>query len=168
MTLPPLSLYVHLPWCVSKCPYCDFNSHAAGGNAPRKRYVAAVITDLAQEASRAAGRQIVSVYFGGGTPSLFSASEIGQLLAAIADRFRLSPDIEITIEANPGTVECGVLDEYVKAGVNRLSLGAQSFDAQLLERLGRIHGPAEIYAAYEAAVAAGFDSINLDLMFPER
>jgi oxygen-independent coproporphyrinogen-3 oxidase len=162
---PPLSLYLHLPWCVSKCPYCDFNSHTAGDAAPRERYLRAVEADLRLEAERAGDRQLVSIFIGGGTPSFFSGEEIGRLMDAIADEFNLQADVEITMEANPGTVEHGDLGDYASAGVNRLSLGAQSFSADSLQRLGRIHGPDEIYVAYEEAATAGFDSINLDLMF---
>ncbi len=160
-----LSLYVHLPWCVSKCPYCDFNSHTAGDAAPRERYLKAVEVDLRAEVIRAAGRPLVSVFIGGGTPSFFTGKEIGQLIDLIAAEFSLQADIEITMEANPGTVEHGELGDYAAAGVNRLSLGAQSFNAESLARLGRIHGPDEIYAAFDGASKAGFDSINLDLMY---
>lgn len=162
---PPLSLYVHLPWCVSKCPYCDFNSHRAGDAPPRDRYLRAVETDLKQEARRAENRSLVSVFIGGGTPSFFNGAEIGQLIDVIAAEFSLQPDIEISMEANPGTVEHGDLRDYCTAGVSRLSLGAQSFNAESLRRLGRIHGPDEIYSAYTDASRAGFDSINLDIMF---
>lgn len=160
-----LSLYVHLPWCVSKCPYCDFNSHKAGDAAPRERYLKAIGSDLRSEVLRAGDRPLVSVFIGGGTPSFFSGREIGQLIDVIAAEFTLHPDIEITMEANPGTIEHDDLGGYAAAGVNRLSLGAQSFNAESLRRLGRIHGPEEIYAAYEGASKAGFDSINLDLMY---
>lgn len=160
-----LSLYVHLPWCVRKCPYCDFNSHTAGSAAPKERYLKAVQADLGFEAARAAGRPLVSVFFGGGTPSFFSGKEIGQMIDVIAAKFSLQPNVEITMEANPGTLEHGDLGDYAAAGVNRISLGAQSFDAESLRRLGRIHGPDEIYAAFEGASRASFDSINLDLMF---
>lgn len=160
-----LSLYVHLPWCVSKCPYCDFNSHKAGDHVPRERYLKAVEADLRWEAKRGGNRPLVSVFIGGGTPSFFTAKEIGRLIDVIAAEFSLQPDIEITMEANPGTVEHGDLGDYAAAGVNRLSLGAQSFSAESLQRLGRIHGPAEIRVAYEGARQAGFDSINIDLMF---
>lgn len=163
--LPPLSLYVHLPWCVRKCPYCDFNSHKAGENAPRSRYIAALINDLAQEAQKADGRRIISVFLGGGTPSLFSADEIATILDAGLSGFVLADDCEITMEANPGTIEHGRLADYRQAGVNRLSIGAQSFSAATLQTLGRIHGPEEIVAAYAEAGEAGFDSINIDLMF---
>jgi oxygen-independent coproporphyrinogen-3 oxidase len=162
---PPLSLYVHLPWCVSKCPYCDFNSHRAGDAPPKERYLRAVEIDLKLEAHRAANRPLVSVFIGGGTPSFFTGTEIGQLIDVIAAEFSLQPDIEISMEANPGTVEHGDLHDYRSAGVSRLSLGAQSFNAESLRKLGRIHGPDEIYSAYADAVRAGFDSINLDIMF---
>ena len=160
-----LSLYVHLPWCVSKCPYCDFNAHTAGDAAPRGRYLKALEVDLKTEAQRAGGRPLVSVFIGGGTPSFFNRREIGQLIDVIAAEFSLQPDIEITMEANPGTIEHDDLGGYAAAGVHRLSLGAQSFNAESLRRLGRIHGPDEIYSAFEGAASAGFDSINLDLMY---
>ncbi len=160
-----LSLYVHLPWCVSKCPYCDFNSHKAGDNVPRGRYLKAVEADLRLEAGRAGDRPLVSVFIGGGTPSFFTGREIGGLIDVIAAEFSLQPDVEITMEANPGTVEHGDLGDYAAAGINRLSLGAQSFNAESLKKLGRIHGPTEIYSAFEAATNAGFGSINLDLMY---
>lgn len=161
----PLALYVHLPWCQSKCPYCDFNSHAAGGAMPRRRYLDALHADLAVEATAAAGRTLSSIYLGGGTPSLFTPAEIASVLVNCRDLFSLADDCEITMEANPGTVERGSMAGYRDAGVTRLSLGAQSFDAVALERLGRIHGPDEIRTAYREAAAAGFDSINVDLMF---
>ena len=161
---PPLSLYVHLPWCVSKCPYCDFNSHAAGDSAPREKYIDALVADLDQEATLGNGRELISVFLGGGTPSFFAPDQIARLLDAINDRFQLAADAEITMEANPGTVERGDLAGFQRAGVNRLSLGAQSFQEHMLEALGRIHGPADIFAAYDDASAAGFDSINIDLM----
>jgi putative oxygen-independent coproporphyrinogen III oxidase len=163
--VPPLALYIHLPWCVRKCPYCDFNSHTAGDNAPRGRYVAAILADIALEGERAAGRQISSIFLGGGTPSLFAPQEIGQILAAAQNDLNVAGDCEITLEANPGTVERGDLAAFRHAGVNRLSLGAQSFNESMLEALGRIHGPADIYAAYDQAAAAGFASVNIDLMF---
>ncbi len=162
---PPLALYVHLPWCVRKCPYCDFNSHRAGDDPPRGDYLAALIRDLDEEAERAAGRGIVSVFIGGGTPSLFSGEEIGRLLEAADARLNLVADVEITMEANPGTVERGRFGEYRSAGVNRLSLGAQSFADPALAALGRIHGAADTLRAFSEARDAGFDNINLDLMF---
>lgn len=163
--LPPLSLYVHLPWCLRKCPYCDFNSHTAGQDPPKGRYLEALIADLGAEAPAAAGRPVESVFFGGGTPSLFDAAEIAALLEAVARGLSLAPDAEITMEANPGALEHGRLAAYRRAGVNRLSLGAQSFDAATLLRLGRIHGPAEILAAFDEALRGGFGNINLDLMY---
>lgn len=162
---PPLALYVHLPWCVSKCPYCDFNSHAAGPRADRDLYLDALVADLAEEADRAAGRPVVSVFLGGGTPSLFTARQIGRLLDAVGARLAVTADAEVTMEANPGTVERGRLRDYRAAGVNRLSLGVQSFDDGTLRRLGRIHGAAEAVAAFREAQAAGFAAINLDLMY---
>lgn len=161
----PLALYVHLPWCLRKCPYCDFNSHTAGENPPRERYIAALIADLGREAALAGGRQIESVFLGGGTPSLFAASEIGELLDAVAASCRLDAGAEITMEANPGALESDRLADYRAAGINRLSLGAQSFDGNLLRRLGRVHGPGEIFAAFDEAQRAGFSRINLDLMY---
>lgn len=163
--LPPLSLYVHLPWCVSKCPYCDFNSHKAGDSPPRGRYIEAIRADLALEADRAGGRSVQTIFIGGGTPSLFSPAEIRQILEAAHSVFDVASDVEITMEANPGTVECGALAAYRSAGVNRLSLGAQSFDPGSLKKLGRIHGPGEILNAFREASAAAFDSINIDLMY---
>lgn len=161
----PLALYVHLPWCVKKCPYCDFNSHTAGDAMQRERYLAALERDLELEAARARGRPLTSLFIGGGTPTLFSGTDIGRLLRAVRAGFELASDAEITLEANPGTVERHHLGGYREAGVNRLSLGAQSFSADSLERLGRIHGPGDIAAAFADARAAGFDNINLDLMF---
>ena len=161
----PLSLYLHFPWCVRKCPYCDFNSHTAGERASRDRYVDALVADLAVESARADGRPLQSIFLGGGTPSFFDAGQIGKALEAVARSFTLEPDCEITMEANPGTVDCGRLIDYRRAGVNRLSLGAQSFDAGSLGRLGRIHGPDEIVTAYVEAQQAGFRSINLDIMY---
>jgi putative oxygen-independent coproporphyrinogen III oxidase len=162
---PPLSLYVHLPWCVRKCPYCDFNSHTAGGAADKGRYVDALVKDIRQEGARAGDREVETVFFGGGTPSYFDAGEIGRLLEAIAGSCRLSDRVEVTMEANPGTVERDRLAEYRRAGVNRLSLGAQSFNGESLRRLGRIHGPEEVTNAWRDAVKAGFTSINIDLMY---
>ena len=164
MIAPPLSLYVHLPWCVRKCPYCDFNSHSAPDGAPTDRYIDALLADLAIEAQRAGTREIESIFIGGGTPSLFAPGEIGRLLDAIAQRLTLATDVEITMEANPGSVEFGTPRGYRTAGVNRLSLGAQSFDDDALERLGRVHSSEDIRRAFGEAVAGGFDNINLDLM----
>jgi len=156
---------VHLPWCVRKCPYCDFNSHTAGDSAPRGRYLRALIADIGAEAVHANGRELVSVFLGGGTPSLFTPDEIALLLDAVVEHFLLAADIEITMEANPGTVECGDPDGYRAAGVNRLSIGAQSFSQKSLALLGRIHSVNDIARSMQEASAAGFDSINLDLMY---
>jgi putative oxygen-independent coproporphyrinogen III oxidase len=165
MQAPPLALYMHLPWCVRKCPYCDFNSHTAGTDAPRARYIKALIADLDIEAGRAPNRPLVSVFLGGGTPSLFPPADIAVLIAAIRQRFELIENAEITMEANPGTVECGDPAGYRRAGINRLSIGAQSFNAQLLSKLGRIHSVADITRAAEEARAAGFSNFNLDVMY---
>ncbi len=164
MTLPPLSLYVHLPWCVQKCPYCDFNSHTAGERLPRRRYLDALQSDLALEAQRVAGRRVETVFLGGGTPSLFEPAEIARLLQRVAGLFDLDPAAEITMEANPGTVECGSPSGYREAGVNRLSIGGQSMDDASLRRLGRIHGSDDVCRVVEEARAAGFDNLNIDLM----
>jgi oxygen-independent coproporphyrinogen-3 oxidase len=163
--LPPLSLYVHLPWCVHKCPYCDFNSHTAPASTPRQRYLEALLADLGIEALRAGGRKLISVFLGGGTPSLFTPGEIHRLLDGVRDSFAVSADAEITLEANPGTVECGDPAGYRSAGVNRLSIGAQSFSDESLKRLGRIHAAVDIERAITAARAAGFLNVNLDLMY---
>jgi len=164
MSLPPLSLYLHLPWCVRKCPYCDFNSHTAGAEPPKARYLRALLTDLDGEVMRAGGRQLDSIFLGGGTPSLFSPEEIAELLDGVRARFQLQNDIEITMEANPGTVEFGSPSGYREAGVNRLSIGAQSFDDELLRVLGRIHSSDDIRRAIEEARAGGIDNINIDVM----
>jgi oxygen-independent coproporphyrinogen-3 oxidase len=161
---PPLSLYAHLPWCVRKCPYCDFNSHTAGDAPPKQRYIDALLADLDREKERAAGRTIESIFLGGGTPSLFSPGEIGRLLEGVAGRFSVAADAEVTMEANPGTVEFGTPAAYRDAGVNRLSIGAQSFDDDALKRLGRIHGSDDIRRTVEDVVTAGFDNFNIDLM----
>ncbi|MDH3433521.1 MAG: radical SAM family heme chaperone HemW [Gammaproteobacteria bacterium] len=163
--LPPLSLYVHLPWCVRKCPYCDFNSYTAAADAPRERYLDALIADLDAEAARAAGRELISIFLGGGTPSFFTPTQITRLLRGVAERFDSTDGIEITMEANPGTVECGDPAGYRRAGVNRLSIGAQSFAAEALQVLGRIHTVADIRRSVAEAQAAGFDNINIDLMY---
>jgi oxygen-independent coproporphyrinogen-3 oxidase len=165
MSRPPLSLYLHFPWCVRKCPYCDFNSHTAGDDPPRDHYLNALAADLDLERERAEGRTIESIFLGGGTPSFFTPDEIGTVLQAAKSSLTVSPDCEITMEANPGTIERGSLIAYREAGVTRLSLGAQSFDAKMLAVLGRIHSPDDISNAYDEASSAGFDSINIDLMF---
>lgn len=163
--LPPLSLYVHFPWCVRKCPYCDFSSYALREPLPESRYLDALEQDLAAQAPEAAGRQIGSIFFGGGTPSLFAPATIGRLLERARAALRIEPDAEITLEANPGTVERGRFAEYAAVGVNRVSLGAQSFDAGQLAVLGRIHSPQETRLAAEELHAAGLGNFNLDLMY---
>ena len=162
---PPLSLYVHLPWCVRKCPYCDFNSHGARGELPFDDYVAALVRDLEHDLPLVWGRTVHSVFFGGGTPSLFPASAIEAILSAASARLRFAPDAEITLEANPGTAEHDRFEGYRAAGVNRISFGIQSFDDGCLQRLGRIHDSAEADAAVKLAQDAGFDNLNLDLMY---
>jgi putative oxygen-independent coproporphyrinogen III oxidase len=162
--LPPLALYVHIPWCIRKCPYCDFNSHEAKGEMPEEAYVDALIADLEFALPSIWGRRIVSVFIGGGTPSLFSAASIDRLLAAVRARVPLAPDAEITLEANPGTFEREKFRGFRAAGVNRLSLGIQSFDPEHLRALGRVHDDKEARAAAEAALAI-FGNVNLDLMY---
>ncbi len=166
MTTPiPLSLYVHLPWCVRKCPYCDFNSHVARAELPEARYVDVLLRDLAWETPHIGDRPIETVFLGGGTPSLFSPESIARLLAGICERVNLRADAEITLEANPGTVDCDRFRGFRDAGVNRLSIGIQSFNDAHLKALGRIHGRDEALAAAGAARAAGLENHNLDLMF---
>ncbi len=162
---PGPGLYLHLPWCLRKCPYCDFNSHPLAGEVPEQAYVEALLADLEHDLPLLGGRSIASVFIGGGTPSLFSGRAIGRLLEGIASRLPLAGDVEITLEANPGTVDAGRFRDYRGAGVNRLSLGVQSFDDRMLERLGRIHDATQARLAFATARAAGFDNINLDLMF---
>jgi oxygen-independent coproporphyrinogen-3 oxidase len=161
----PIAVYVHLPWCVRKCPYCDFNSHAASGDIPENTYVEALLADLDHDLDLAAGRRAGSVFLGGGTPSLFSPGAIAALLEGIETRLPLEAGAEITMEANPGTVEHGRFAGYRAAGINRVSLGAQSFDPAALKALGRIHGPGEIGLAVAELAAAGIDNFNLDLMY---
>jgi putative oxygen-independent coproporphyrinogen III oxidase len=168
--LPPLSLYVHLPWCVRKCPYCDFNSHALKATLPEHEYVDALLRDLDFDLPRVDGRRIETVFFGGGTPSLFSAQAIARFLEQARQRIPFAAECEITLEANPGTVEHGRFAEYKAAGVTRLSIGVQSFNPRHLEKLGRIHNADEAVRAAEEAHAAGLDNFNLDLMYglPEQ
>jgi oxygen-independent coproporphyrinogen-3 oxidase len=164
--LPPLALYVHLPWCIRKCPYCDFNSYETGhGGFDDLRYVDALLRDLEAEAPRAQGRALASVFIGGGTPSLFSGTAIARLLTGVRRCLALAESAEVTLEANPGAVEAARFAEYRDAGVNRLSIGVQSFRAGQLRRLGRVHGPGEAVRAIELARAAGFASFNVDLMY---
>jgi oxygen-independent coproporphyrinogen-3 oxidase len=160
----PLSLYVHIPWCVQKCPYCDFNSHAVRENIPEAGYLAALVADLESALPLVWGRKIVSIFLGGGTPSLLSGEGIDTLLTALRTRLPLMHDAEITLEANPGTVEAGKFAAFRAAGINRLSLGIQSFDDAHLKALGRIHDGDEARRAIEIA-ARHFDNFNLDLMY---
>ena len=164
LTPPPLSLYVHFPWCVKKCPYCDFNSHEARGGIPEDDYLAALIADLETALPQVWGRRVSSIFIGGGTPSLLSAEGLDRLLAAIRARLSLAADAEITLEANPGTVEAEKFAAFRGAGVNRISLGIQSFDDRHLAALGRIHSAAEACRAIEVA-QRHFDNVNLDLMY---
>lgn len=164
MLTPPLSLYIHLPWCLKKCPYCDFNSHETQGAPPEGPYAAAVVRDLEFAAEGVGRREIVSIFFGGGTPSLMSPAALETILDAAAARLTLSDTLEITLEANPGAADSGRFTAYRQLGINRLSIGAQSFDDGKLAALGRIHDGAEASAALAAARAAGFDNINVDLM----
>jgi putative oxygen-independent coproporphyrinogen III oxidase len=163
--LPPLALYVHMPWCVRKCPYCDFNSHQLKSRAPDAGYIDALIADLGTELPLVRGRRIETVFFGGGTPSLFAPGEIGRLIQALRQQIEFAPQAEITLEANPGTIERGLFAGYREAGINRVSLGAQSFSAAALEALGRIHGPEDTYRAVAELRSAGLDNFNLDLMY---
>ena len=165
LTTPPLSLYVHLPWCVRKCPYCDFNSHEQRGPAQFDAYVDALIADLDHDLPLVWGRTVQTVFFGGGTPSLFPPDSIDRILQAASSRLRFAPNAEITLETNPGTVEHGPFAGYLAAGVNRLSFGVQSFDDSCLQRLGRIHSSGDAERAIKAAQDAGIDNINIDLMY---
>jgi oxygen-independent coproporphyrinogen-3 oxidase len=167
--LPPLSLYIHFPWCVRKCPYCDFNSHEKKGDFDEVNYVDALIQDLEMTLPLVWGRSVQTIFMGGGTPSLFSAQALERLLSAIRARLRLDPQAEITLEANPGTFEAEKFKDYRAAGINRLSIGIQSFSDQHLQRLGRIHNATEAYKAIEIAHHY-FDNFNLDLMYalPEQ
>ena len=162
--LPPLALYIHIPWCVRKCPYCDFNSHAAGPELPEEAYVDALLADLDSDLPAAHGRELGSIFFGGGTPSLFSARALDRLLRGVNRRLGFASDIEITLEANPGTFEQAKFVDYRALGINRLSIGVQSFQTAQLQALGRIHDGLEAIRAAEMARRAGFDNFNLDLM----
>jgi oxygen-independent coproporphyrinogen-3 oxidase len=162
--LPPLALYVHIPWCVRKCPYCDFNSHERAGPLPETEYVEKLFADLENLLPSVWGRRLMSVFIGGGTPSLFSPESIDRLLAGVRARLPLEPEAEVTLEANPGTVEAARFKGFRAAGVNRISIGVQSFDDGMLQALGRIHGGAEARRAVDAALAS-FDNVNLDLMY---
>lgn len=164
LSLPPLSLYIHIPWCVRKCPYCDFNSHAVKDEIPQQRYIDALMRDLEQELPGVQGREIETIFIGGGTPSLFDAPGIQQILGGIAARTPLSANAEITMEANPGTFEQARFAGFRQAGVNRLSIGIQSFDSGRLQQLGRIHNRNDALHAAGKAREIGFDNFNLDLM----
>jgi oxygen-independent coproporphyrinogen-3 oxidase len=167
MTLqpPPLSLYVHLPWCVRKCPYCDFNSHVAPEQLPERDYVRALLQDLDHDLLATHRRPLVSIFFGGGTPSLFSPEEIGRIIDGTRARLECSAELEVTLEANPGTIEHGQFRGYRDAGVTRVSLGAQTFDEAQLKALGRIHGSHDIPRAVDELIRAGIENFNLDLMY---
>jgi oxygen-independent coproporphyrinogen-3 oxidase len=167
---PPLTLYIHFPWCIKKCPYCDFNSHAIKDALPEDAYIQALLKDLDSELPHAWGRTVQSIFMGGGTPSLISPAGMETLLSGIRARLPLKPGAEITLEANPGSAEQLRFSGYREAGINRLSIGIQSFNDQQLSRLGRVHNAAEASRAAQAARDAGFDNFNLDLMFglPEQ
>ncbi|MEN8217792.1 MAG: radical SAM family heme chaperone HemW [Pseudomonadota bacterium] len=162
---PPLSLYIHIPWCVRKCPYCDFNSHQIGSELPENDYITALLADLEQDLPRVWGRNVRSIFIGGGTPSILSPEAIYNLLSGVRARIPVVAGAEISLEANPGTVDTTRFQGFREAGINRLSLGIQSFNDTALQNLGRIHGRNEAISAIEAARQAGFNNINLDLMF---
>lgn len=163
---PPLSLYVHIPWCVRKCPYCDFNSHESNSPLPETEYIDALLADFEQEVARLENkdRELVSIFIGGGTPSLFQGDSYALLLKQIESKLPFTADIEITLEANPGTAEAERFTSYRDAGINRLSIGVQSFDDERLQQLGRIHNAEQALKAIEMAKLAGFDNFNIDLM----
>lgn len=166
MPLPPLSLYIHFPWCIQKCPYCDFNSHAVKSGIPEQQYVAALLADLQIDLRLLdTPRAVNSIFMGGGTPSLFSPEALNSLLTGVKQRVELSPDCEITLEANPGTFESAKFKAFRELGINRLSIGIQSFNDRHLKKLGRVHNADEAVNAVEIARLAGFDNLNLDLMF---
>ncbi|WP_228141630.1 radical SAM family heme chaperone HemW [Marinobacter sp. X15-166B] len=162
--LPPLSLYIHVPWCVRKCPYCDFNSHTFQGELPEQAYLNALRDDLLADLALSAGRTVETIFIGGGTPSLMSPRFYEQLFALLAQHLRIAKDAEITLEANPGTLEQGRFEGFRRAGINRLSIGVQSFNPVHLQTLGRIHDDQAAHRAIAAAQAAGFDNFNIDLM----
>ncbi len=164
--LPPLSLYIHIPWCIQKCPYCDFNSHAIKSSTPEDEYIKALLSDLAHDIQcYAINRPISSIFIGGGTPSLFKPESIDRLLRGIEKQIELVDGLEITLEANPGTFESQKFSEFRSLGINRLSIGIQSFNEAALKRLGRVHSGHEAKIAAEIAHSSGFDNFNLDLMF---
>ncbi|MBC8947696.1 radical SAM family heme chaperone HemW [Xenorhabdus sp. TS4] len=164
LKLPPLSLYIHIPWCVQKCPYCDFNSHALKGDVPHQEYVDHLLADLHVDLPMIGDREVSTIFIGGGTPSLLSAEGMQRLLDGVRASLPLSPQAEITMEANPGTVEAARFSAYQQAGINRISIGVQSFGSDKLIRLGRIHGPEEAKRAAKLANGLGLRSFNLDLM----
>ncbi len=164
-TNPPLSLYIHIPWCVRKCPYCDFNSHEIRADIPEVDYINALLADLEQDLVRVSGRKIHSIFFGGGTPSMLSPDAIDKLLSGVRQRIPIMADAEITLEANPGTVDNERFQGFYQAGINRLSIGIQSFDNDSLKKIGRIHDGLAAKKAIEAAQKAGFNNLNIDLMF---
>lgn len=170
LSLPPLSLYIHIPWCVEKCPYCDFNSHKLRGELPEQEYLQALLDDLSNDLVYVQGRRLKSIFIGGGTPSLISASGIGWLLSEIEKKVPFADEIEVTLEANPGAIENQKVADFKKAGITRFSFGVQSFQQQKLTKLGRIHGPQEAKNAAKQAVAADVKTFNLDLMhgLPEQ
>ena len=163
-TAIPLSLYVHIPWCVQKCPYCDFNSHQVKSTLDEERYVQQLLSDLADQAGLIQGRELASIFFGGGTPSLFADKRVGYFLEQANQKVSFSSNIEITLEANPGTADANYFSGYRASGVNRLSIGVQSLDDKKLKALGRIHSSKEAIAAVEMARKAGFENMNLDMM----
>ena len=165
LELPPLSLYIHIPWCVRKCPYCDFNSHKANGELPEQDYLEALLEDFSIDLVHAQGRELQSIFIGGGTPSLMSPDFFDGLLNGLSDSINFVTDIEITLEANPGTAEANRLADYRSLGINRLSLGIQSFNDHALKALGRIHDGGEARTAIGIARQAGFDNVNLDIMY---
>jgi oxygen-independent coproporphyrinogen-3 oxidase len=163
--VPPLAVYVHLPWCVAKCPYCDFNSHVAPQSLPQDQYIECLLDDLACDLPSILGRPVQSVFFGGGTPSLFAPQSIGRFLTELRARLPMAADVEVTLEANPGALEHGRFEGYRDAGVTRISLGVQSFNNRHLQALGRIHNCDHVFRAVDELKAAGFDNFNLDLMY---
>ena len=165
LALPPLALYVHMPWCVRKCPYCDFNSHAAPEQVPQAQYIDSLLEDLQSDLPAVQQRPLASIFFGGGTPSLFAPEQIARLLEGVRREIPFADSIEITLEANPGTIEHGRFAGYREAGINRVSLGAQTFNEEQLRLLGRIHGQHDIARAVEELRQAGIDNFNLDLMY---
>ena len=163
--LPPLSLYIHVPWCERKCPYCDFNSHAVKRTMPEQQYIDALLADLECDLPYVSGRKVESIFIGGGTPSLLDTKTVDSILKGVRASLTLSTDVEITLEANPNSADATKFSAFRQAGVNRLSIGVQSFDNGSLRRLGRTHDAQQAQAAYAMARSAGFDNVNLDLMF---